>query len=146
MNEGMSRSKLRKFTGFANTLLPHETAWLLSIEEFQDPVRLAILQHIHQFTSYDEGFDKRKYSNLKNWIQSRLKAIDVDEQFLWMSRMEQHIMTDALKAFLFQLTEPLLKEEEKHHLHTDAFSQVNDHIPDILHTLKLDLHARGFLV
>ncbi len=146
MNEGMSRSKLRKFTGFANTLLPHETAWLLSVEEFQDPVRLAILQRVHQFTSYDEEFDKRKYSNLKNWIQSRLKAIDVDEQFLWMSRMEQHIMTEALKAFLFQLTEPLLKEDEKHHLHTDAFSQVNDHIPDILHTLKLDLHARGFLV
>lgn len=104
MIEGMSRSKLRKFTGFANTLLPHETAWLLSVEEFQDPVRLAILQrvhhnskHIHQFTPYDEGFDKRKYSNLKNWIQSRLEAIDVDEQFLWMSRMEQHIMTDALQ-------------------------------------------------
>lgn len=98
------RAKLQKFTDFSNTLLPHETAYLLSVEEFQDPVRLEILKqidhncrNIHQFTPYDTSIDKRKYSNLKNWIQSRLQDIDVDEQFLWMSRMEQHIMTDALQ-------------------------------------------------
>ena len=99
----MSRSRLGIFTEFADTLLPHETAWLLSVQEFHDPVRLDILRrvdlncrHIHQFTPYDEQYDKRKYSNLKGWIQSKLETIDVDEQFLWMSRMEQHIMTDAL--------------------------------------------------
>ncbi|NUN99891.1 MAG: hypothetical protein HUU01_04670 [Saprospiraceae bacterium] len=98
------RSKLQKFTEFANTLLPHETAYLLTVQQFDDKAKLSILQRMHEncsrvnaFTPYDETVDKRKYSNLKTWISERLIAIDVDQQFEWMSDMERQIMTDAIQ-------------------------------------------------
>ena len=97
------RAKLQKFTAFTNTLLPHETAYLLRIERFEDPIRRDILKqvdyncrNINQFSPYDESLDKRKYSNLKNWIVERLKAIDVDEHFEWMSNLEKKISTDSI--------------------------------------------------
>jgi hypothetical protein len=67
------RKKLQKFTEFADSLLPHETAYLLDSQQFEDHIKLGILErlnynctHIRQFTSYDKSIDKRKYSNLKN--------------------------------------------------------------------------------
>lgn len=97
------RSKLQKFTDFTNTLLPHETAYLLGIQQFQDEERLSILetihyncQHINHSKAYDEKIDKRKYSHLKNWILERLEAIDVDLRFKWMSDLEGKVMTDSI--------------------------------------------------
>lgn len=99
------RNQLQKFTTFANTLLPHETEYLLSVQQFQDEKRLEILQlvnynahHIGQFTPYDTAIDKRKYNHLKNWINERLNAVDVDEQFNWMLTMEQQIATDTIQT------------------------------------------------
>lgn len=107
------RNKLQKFTDFANKLLPHETAYLLSIQQFEDKIKLGILEQMDQncrnlrhFTPYDDGIDKRKYSNLKQWIEERLAAIDVDVHFEWMSLLEQKIMTDSIEP-----------EEEKQLLH-----------------------------
>ena len=98
------RMKLQKFTEFANTLLPHETAYLLSTQQFEDDIKLGILElidyncnNIRQFTPYDPAIDKRKYSNLKNWIAERLEAIDVDARFDWMSRLERQVMTDSIE-------------------------------------------------
>jgi len=98
------RSKLQKFTEFANALLPHETAYLLSVQQFDDQIKRSILERIHEncsrinpFQPYDEAIDKRKYSNLKTWISERLEAIDVDKQFEWMSDMERQIMADAIQ-------------------------------------------------
>jgi hypothetical protein len=98
------RSRLQKFTAFTNTLLPHETAYLLSIQQFKDEKRLDILKqvdhnarNIHQFTPYDVDIDKRKYNHLQNWIQTRLEAIDVDVYFNWMLEIERKIMTDAIQ-------------------------------------------------
>lgn len=97
------RNKLQKFTEFSQTLLPHETQYLLSVQNLEDTVRLEILKQvdfnsrqIKQFTPYDPGIDKRKYSHLKNWIQSRLREIDVDEQFEWIIDMERKVTTDAI--------------------------------------------------
>ena len=74
------RNKLQKFTAFADTLLPHETEYLLSVQRFDDDERLAILRlidyncrNIYQFTPYGEEIDKRKYSHLKNWITEQLR-------------------------------------------------------------------------
>lgn len=99
------RSKLQKFTEFADTLLPHEVAYLLQVEQFQDDGRLQILKRIahnieqgNAFLPYDETLDKRKYSNLKNWITERLEAIDVDKQLEEMLAMERAIMTDSISA------------------------------------------------
>ena len=96
--------KLQKFTEFANTLLPHETAYLHSTQQFEDDIKLGILElidyncnNIRQFTPYDPSIDKRKYSNLKNWITERLEAIDVDVRFDWMSRLERQVMTDSIE-------------------------------------------------
>lgn len=96
---------MQKFTQFANTLLPHETEYLLATQQFQDEKRLEILRlvdynahHIEQFTPYDTGIDKRKYNHLKNWIRERLKTVDVDEQFNWMLEMEQQIATDTIQT------------------------------------------------
>ena len=98
------RNQLQTFTDLANTLLPHETEYLLSVQQFKDEERLAILRqvafnssNIEQFTPYDTNIDKRKYNHLQNWITNRLKAIDVDEQFHWMLDMEQKIMTDTIR-------------------------------------------------
>lgn len=97
------RGKLQKFTAFTNTLLPHETRYLLSVQQFKDEERLAILQridhnahHIDQFTAYDLDIDKRKYNHLKNWIEERLAAIDVDQRLSWMLDTEQKILTDGI--------------------------------------------------
>ncbi len=117
------RNQLQKFTDLANTLLPHETKYLLSIQQFVDSQRLEILQlvdynarHIDQFTPYDTSIDKRKYNHLQLWITDRLKAIDVDEHLHWMLDMEEKIMTDSIRL-----------EEEKellqaiHHYRHPAF-------------------------
>ena len=97
------RAKLQKFTDFANKLLPHETSFLLATQQLEDQVKLQILeqihyncQHIHQFTPYDTSIDKRKYSHLKNWINKRLTAIDIDANYEWMSRLEQKILLDQI--------------------------------------------------
>lgn len=97
------RRKLQKFTEFANSLLPHETAYLLGTQQFEDEIKLSILErldyncrNIRQFTPFDRSIDKRKYSNLKNWVNDRLEAADVDLRFDWMIHLERQIMTDAI--------------------------------------------------
>ncbi|MCC6283266.1 MAG: hypothetical protein IT262_21855 [Saprospiraceae bacterium] len=96
--------KLRTFSEFAATLLPQETAYLLSVQKFGDQVKLSILERLHEncrnidvFIPYDEEIDKRKYSSLKNWITDRLRENDVDIQFEWMNEMERKIITDAIE-------------------------------------------------
>ncbi|HPQ97891.1 MAG TPA: hypothetical protein PK066_00090 [Saprospiraceae bacterium] len=96
--------QLQKFTEFANRLLPHETAYLLAVQRFQDEDRLAIIKRIDanchridQFEAYDTSIDKRKYNHLQNWIEHALLAIDVDARFAWMNAMEQKIMTDSIQ-------------------------------------------------
>jgi hypothetical protein len=99
----MKKIKLKKFTEFANSLLPHETQYLLKIQQFEDEQRLEILKRvdyncrqIDQKIDYDESIDKRKYSNLKNWILLKLATKDIDEQFAWMSSLEQKINFDRI--------------------------------------------------
>lgn len=95
--------RLRAFTDFAATLLPQETAYLLSVQKFADPIKCSILERLHEncksidtFVAYDEAIDKRKYSSLKNWIKERLEENDVDIQFEWMNDMERKILTDSI--------------------------------------------------
>lgn len=97
------RPKLHAFDQFSKSLLPHETYYLLHSQQFADEDRLKILntlhehgKHIESTVAWDESIDKRKYSHLKNWIEERLKAIDVDEKLVWMKDMERKIMTDRI--------------------------------------------------
>lgn len=98
------RLQLQKFTAFANSLLPHETSYLLQTQKFKDEERLAILKridfnakNISQFTPFDISINKRKYNHLKNWIQNKLATIDVDEEVNWMLDIEQKIITDNIR-------------------------------------------------
>lgn len=97
------RRKLQTFTAFANSLLPHETAYLLSIADLEDKKKLGILELVHknssqinQFTPYDTYLDKRKYSNLKSWIQKKLAQVDIDEHYEWITQIDQIITTDRI--------------------------------------------------
>lgn len=97
------RSKLQKFTEFAQSLLPHETAYLLSVQQFDDKIKLGILERADhncrnpaQSLPYDEALDKRKYSNLKQWISERLHAADVDTAYEWLLETERQIETDSI--------------------------------------------------
>jgi hypothetical protein len=53
-------------------------------------------ENIHQPRVFDTGIDKRKYSNLKSWIEQKLEAIDADVFFVWLNKLDQKIMLDAL--------------------------------------------------
>lgn len=97
------KNKLQTFTRFAQSLLPHETAYLCSIQQFQDAEKVGILQKIHancanhqHFEPFDEGIDKRKYAALKTWIEEQLAKISVDAQYEWIMHLQQRIMTDAI--------------------------------------------------
>lgn len=97
------RNKLDKFTAFARGLLPHETAYLLSVQQFDDKVKLAILERIDQNCGrldveipFDEEIDKRKYSNLKQWISERLNTVDIDTEYEWLLELERQIETDSI--------------------------------------------------
>ena len=88
------RPKLKTFSDFAARLLPHETQYLLKIQQLTDESKLGILmladrnaRHIHEQIPYDPDLDKRKYSNLKSWVEQRLGAVDVDRHFEWMSAL-----------------------------------------------------------
>ena len=97
------RNKLQKFTEFAQSLLPHETGYLLAVQQFDDKAKLAILEQVDRncrrlegAEPYDETLDKRKFSNLKLWITERLHASDVDTEYEWLLTAEREIETDSI--------------------------------------------------
>ena len=137
------RTPLQKFTNFINQLLPHETKYLLSIQQFDDPERLQILklvdynaQHIEQFTPYDISIDKRKYNHLKNWISSRLNAIDVDHQFNWFLEIEQKIRTDTIRPIEEKL---LLKAIREYQHPSFSFTKFYELVRQYRHFLLIRL-------
>ena len=96
-------SKLLTFSKFVDTLLPHETAFLLSQQQFVDPDRLEILkiidhnsQELSDKKTFNQNIDRRKYSHLKQWIQRQLARIDVDLQLEWIMQLQKKIISDSL--------------------------------------------------
>ncbi len=95
--------QLKKFNEFAEKILPHETSYLLSIENFEDDEKKSILSKI-AFNSnnfnrpqpYDTGIDKRKYSGIKKWIELKLNDISVDKHFEWINEKDRKVVTDAI--------------------------------------------------
>lgn len=97
------REKLARFTEFVNSMLPHEAQYLQSVQKFKDASNAAIFQkimsyaeNIHQTRTFDKRIDKRKYSNLKSWVEEKLASIDADAFFIWLNKLDQKIMLDAL--------------------------------------------------
>ncbi|HAN79536.1 MAG TPA: hypothetical protein DCQ31_18110 [Bacteroidales bacterium] len=97
------KNNLAKFSEFANSLYPHEVEYLLSIQNFSTQVNLQILKHIQyniknseHAKPFESEIDKRKYSYLKNWIETKLSEIDVDHYYDWLIGIEKKIMTDSI--------------------------------------------------
>lgn len=98
------KQKLARFQDFTESLLPHETGWLLTVHQFTDPDKIAILEtmdhnsrHLTESRVFDESIDKRKYSYIISWVSERLATIDVDEQFRKLAHLDQQIATDAIQ-------------------------------------------------
>lgn len=97
------KDKLSTFTEFCQHLFPHETDYLLSIQQFQKEENLKILQIIHHnahhpghLLPFDPEIDKRTYSYIKNWIQENLRKNDVDVFYDWLTGIERSIMNDDI--------------------------------------------------
>lgn len=99
------KQQLKSFTEFAHALYPHEISYLLKDNKLQGKDSLRILQLIHYNSQnpnnrlpFDPEIDKRKYSNIKKWIQEKLSKLDVDVFLAIIKDLEQKIMTDAISA------------------------------------------------
>ncbi|TNE30353.1 MAG: tetratricopeptide repeat protein [Bacteroidetes bacterium] len=97
------KQKLAKFTEFAENLFPHEVYYLSRIENFQTPENKGIfevilynLDHRADPRAFDESIDKRKYSNLKKWIDEKLNEADVDHQLRVIQELEAKVLLDQV--------------------------------------------------
>lgn len=97
------RSKLTTFSDFANSLYPHETEFLLSVQQFSKTSNLKILNLVNYNSKnplnrlpYDSDIDKRSYSYIKNWISETLAKADVDQFYDWLLSIERSVMTDSI--------------------------------------------------
>ncbi len=97
------KSKLSTFSDFANSLFPHETDYLVAIQQFNKPENLKILNLVNYNSKnplnrlpYDTSIDKRAYSYIKNWITESLDNADVDLHYEWLLSIEQSVMTDSI--------------------------------------------------
>ena len=99
------QNKLSKFSEFANALYPHELDYLLGVQKFEHPENLKILNLINYNVKnpcntipFDTSIDKRRYSYMKNWIESSLRAMDVDLFYDWLIGCEKRVLTDLIQA------------------------------------------------
>ena len=97
------KRKLEKFAKFAADVLPYEVAWLQQVQQFQDADNREILEtlayncyHPRMPVAFRPSIDKRKYSNLMQWVQQRLASIDVDKHLVHINALDQQITTDSI--------------------------------------------------
>ena len=92
------KTKLLSFQRFSQQLLPHEARYLSQIQAFHDVENQQIIQKLllkatepSQHVQFDESIDKRKYSRIKKWVQEKLNAIDVDQEFACQVQAVRHV-------------------------------------------------------
>ncbi len=99
------KTKLKKFTEFSKTILPHEAKYLQTVYQFKGNEKREISNLIiknalskNSFTDFDTSIDKRKYSYIKDWTQRKLTSIDVDITINWLISLKKKILTDAITS------------------------------------------------
>lgn len=99
------KQKLKKFTEFSKSILPHEANYLKSVIQFTDPEKLKIINLLitnatskNQCKPFDANINKRKYSYIKSWIEKKLDAINVDLSTAWLMALKQKVLTDAITS------------------------------------------------
>lgn len=97
------KQRLKKFTEFADRLLPLETSYLLRQATHLEPDRTAILQRLHkrivevdEVHDFDLSIDKRKYSRSMRWIEATLHKVDVDRRLEWIGKSHTDILLDQI--------------------------------------------------
>ena len=93
------KPKLKTFSEYVKSLMPHEISYLETIAQFQNETNNSIFKQIVKYKNtgklkLDPSMDKRKYTYLKNWILGKLLAIDVDEMLSKLLNLEKKVMTD----------------------------------------------------
>ncbi len=138
--------RLVRFQEFADTLLPHETGWLLAHARFSDPGKKAILEildhnsrHHDQPLPFDPSLDKRKYSSLITWIGENLAAIDVDEQFRKIAHLDQQIATDAILPAEEKMLSRMIRETDHRAFN---FARIYELVRQYRHFLLIRLRYR----
>lgn len=99
------KQKLKKFTEFSKTILPHEANYLKSVIQFMDSEKLQIINLLIanassklEFKDFDVNINKRKYSYIKDWVEKKLANIDVDATIDWLITLKKKILTDAITS------------------------------------------------
>jgi len=99
------KQKLKKFTEFSKTILPHEANYLESVIQFTDDEKLKIINLLIsnalsklEFKDFDTAINKRKYSYIKDWVEKKLANIDVDATIDWLITLKKKILTDAITS------------------------------------------------
>ncbi len=99
------KSKLKIFADFAESVLPHEAAFLLKENRIRDDEKEDILSRVchnaeefHASIDFDETVDKRKYAYIKKWIAKKLEKADVDANLIYLSHIEKQVLTDTISS------------------------------------------------
>jgi len=133
------KTKLKKFDEFAHSLFPHEIEYILSIQQFQNNENIEIIKKIQEnlisekkVYSFDTELDKRRYSNLKKWIEEKLEAIDVDLLLKWILNFDEKILTDIISVDEEQFILQKLKQINPTFFHFIRFYEMIEHYRDYL--------------
>ena len=101
----MKKVKLKKFIEFSESMLPNEAKYLLKIAQIKDSEKKEILTLLVENSLAEKPvkefsvlIDKRKYSYIKNWAETRLARIDVDVTLSWLIDLKKKILTDAISS------------------------------------------------
>lgn len=143
------KTKLKKFTEFAKDILPHEASYLIRVNNFQDEDNKKILERIAYNANnagnprvYDSTIDKRKYSNLKAWIEKKFINADVDYNFAWINEKDRKLVTDSISP---QEEKELIKAVKNYKRHSHYFVKFYELLENFRHflliRLRLDEHA-----
>ncbi|MCA1764513.1 MAG: hypothetical protein LC664_16190 [Flavobacteriales bacterium] len=96
-------AKLKKFTAFADSLFPSEVAFVKANNDFKDRDLIGILTGLNQYAMrypskvvFDPSVDLRKYSRMIGSFETKLRKIDVDHYYEWISKINHEITIDSI--------------------------------------------------
>ena len=101
----MKKIKLKKFIEFSKHVLPNEIKYLLKIQQLKDDEKKEILKLLlenslegNNAKDFSINIDKRKYSYIINWAETKLANIDVDLTLVWLIELKKKILTDSISS------------------------------------------------
>ena len=133
------RKPLEHFYRFSQALYPHELYFLEKSQNFQIEENQRImetmlynLQHRQKPKDFPLDIDKRKYSNLKKWMQERLDQANVDMQLKRINSLELKVMLDEVDADTEKEIQQLIRNSDPRHYHFRKIYDLIQHYEDFL--------------